>query len=132
MERLSMFFGIAIVLFFVVLGAMVGARIDQTTIALLGGTVIGLAIAIPCTALVTYIVFKARAESSSHAHHSQPPQQWIMPPNYPTAQTPTHHTAVSPTSQPYSEPFVLPPQRRFYIIGENGEASEITSDSDET
>jgi hypothetical protein len=51
---------VAIVFFSVVLAGFIGARVDQITIALLGGTFIGLVVAVPATALVVWIVLRQR------------------------------------------------------------------------
>jgi hypothetical protein len=87
MERLVKAVAAAVVLFFVVLGLVVGSRMDQTTIALLGGTTIGLLIATPCSAIATYLAIRNRDEQGygqSH-HYSQPPQSpphyWVVQPS---------------------------------------------------
>ena len=55
MDNISKAFGAGIVFFAVVMAGAVGARADQATIALLGGTFIGLLVAIPTTLLVVLI-----------------------------------------------------------------------------
>ncbi len=65
MEKLVKAVAIAVVLFFVVLALTIGTRMDQNMIALLGGTTIGLLIAAPCTAIVTYLAFRGRNESTN-------------------------------------------------------------------
>ena len=130
---------IAIVLFFVVLGMVIGSRMDQTTIALLGGTVVGLLIATPCAAIVTYLAVCNRNESSAPCTRQftqpvlppNPPQYWVVPQTMhaPPHITPQPSSGVAPTPQQSLAPvFELPPRRRFYLIGATGEPSEIEPD----
>jgi hypothetical protein len=134
MERLVKAVALAVILFFVVLGFVIGSRMDQTTIALLGGTTIGLLIAAPCSAIVTYLVLRNRDErgygQSRHYNQPQqtPPQYWVVQqaPNMPQSQP---HYNTLPTTQ-YAAPFELPPRRKFYLIGESGDTSEIQPDAD--
>ena len=134
MERLLKTVAVAIVLFFVVLGFVIGSRMDQNTIALLGGTTIGLLIAAPCAAIVTYLAVRNRDEqgygqSRPYTQPTQnPPQYWIVQqsPNMPQAQP---HYNTLPATQPI-EAFTLPPRRKFYLIGESGDTSEIQPEAD--
>ena len=63
MQRLISAVSVAVVMFFVALGIMVGKKMDQNTIALLGGAVIGLLVATPCAAIMTYWSMRRRPES---------------------------------------------------------------------
>lgn len=133
MDRLVKAIAAAVVLFFVMLGLVIGSRIDQTTIALLGGTTIGLLIATPCAAIVTYLAIRNRDEQryeQSRPHNPQPstpPQYWIVPQTLTPPQPQPHYNA-PPTAQ-YSQPFELPPRRKFYLIGDDGSANEIVPDN---
>lgn len=123
----------AVILFFIVLGLVIGSRMDQTTIALLGGTMIGLLIATPSAAIVTYLAIRNRDEHSNRPIHSyqqqpQPPQYWVVPQSQ-HLPAPTPHYNALPSNQ-YPAPFELPSRRKFYLIGDNGDATEITSDMD--
>ena len=134
MDRLVRATAVSIVLFFVVLGLVIGSRMDQTTIALLGGTTIGLLIAAPCAAIVTYLVMRNRDESSAPKPPPTPtyyivPQNGMpMPPALPPSQPML--TANPPAYQQIPAPFVLPPQRKFYLIGGDGTAEEVSPDAD--
>ena len=137
MERLVKTFAVAVILFFIVLGFVIGSRMDQNTIALLGGTTIGLLIAAPCAAIITYLAIRNRDESrqfdSPQYRPPQPPMQYWVVPQAPIApQSAPHYNALAGTS-PYTMPteqFVLPPRRKFYLIGESGESSEIEPEAD--
>ena len=130
---------IAIVLFFVVLGMVIGSRMDQTTIALLGGTVVGLLIATPCAVIVTYLAVRNRNELSAPCTRqftqpvlpANPPQYWVVPQTMlaPAHISPQSSTGVaSALQQPVAPAFELPPRRKFYLIGATGVPSEIEPD----
>ena len=134
MERLFRVVAAAVVLFFVVLGLVIGSRMDQNTIALLGGTTIGLLIATPCAAIVTYLMMRHRDESSAPSATSTPTYYVVPQASAPTvpalsAQQPLLSVA-PPIYQPVPAPFVLPPRRKFYVIGGGGEANEVLLDEE--
>lgn len=100
MERIAKAVAVAIVLFFVALGIVVGTKVDQNTIALLGGTVVGLLIATPCAAIATYVSMRRREENHGYERDMRsyergpryqgptnspmpqnPPQYWVIPPH---------------------------------------------------
>lgn len=70
MEKVVKAGGAGIVFFSIVLGAFVAPYVDQTTFALLGGTFIGLLVAVPTVLLVVLIAHRRRDERS---HREQPP-----------------------------------------------------------
>ena len=137
MERLVKAVAAAVILFFAVLGLVIGTRMDQNTIALLGGTTIGLLIATPCAAVVTYLAVRNRDDHTyergprytSHMPQS-PPQYWVVPQHMqmqqpvqpqPQLQTPNAYAVRQPTNE-----YVLPAvKRRFYMIGETGDVQEL-------
>jgi hypothetical protein len=128
----------AVMLFFIVLGFVIGARMDQTTIALLGGTAIGLLIVTPLAAMVTYLAIRRHDEVQSLSQHTRstrepsPPQYWITPQVPVVGSYQPKNTLTLPTSQvqsPYVMPYTLPPRRKFYLIGGDGFASEIETET---
>ena len=134
MDKLVRATAVSIVLFFVVLGLVIGSRMDQNTIALLGGTVIGLLIAAPCAAIVTYLVVQI-ATNHPHPRTSPAPTYYVVPQNgvqLPSTLPPPQMmlATTSPAYQQSSAPFVLPPQRKFYVIGGDGDATEIDDQSE--
>jgi hypothetical protein len=135
MDKLAKAVAIAVVCFFVVLGLTIGARMDQNTIALLGGTTIGLLIAAPCAAIVTYLAVRNRDEQSYERNPrynspmpQNPPQYWVVPQQMQMQQSAQPQLPASASymlRQPTSE-FVLPAvKRRFYMIGETGDVQEL-------
>lgn len=141
MDKVVKASGAGIVFFSVVLAGFVGSRVDQTTIALLGGTFIGLLVAVPATLLVVLISHRRRDEQnqqqpaaprySTHMPPS-PPQYWVMP------QQPYDVRVVSPQQMmpqlnagiPAPEYMLPMSRRRFYMIGEGGEVKEIEAPHD--
>ena len=138
MDKLVKAVAVAVVLFFIVLGLTIGTRMDQNTIALLGGTTIGLLIAAPCTAIVTYLAVRNREDHSYERNPrynspmpQNPPQYWVMPQHMqmqpPQQALQQQLPSVSPYAirQPTAE-YVLPAaKRRFYMIGETGDVQEL-------
>lgn len=133
MQRLLQAVSAAVILFFVVLGLVIGSRMDQTTIALLGGTAIGLLIATPCTAIATYLALRCRDESSALRQNST--TSYYVVPQISAAlpalspQPPASVVSLTAHQQPV-EAFILPPKRKFYVIGGDGVTSEVSSDED--
>lgn len=124
MDKLIKALAIAIILFFVILAVVIGTRIDQYTIALLAGATLGLIIAAPGAALITYLAIRLgreetrRPDMGSHYGMPMPPPGWF---GYPARQP----HAYRPAMDAAAESFALPPRRRFYLIGEAGQATEI-------
>ena len=143
MERIGKAMALAVVLFFIVLGIVVGTKMDQNTIALLGGTTLGLVIATPCVAIATYVSMRRRDEHSyersprSMAPMPQnPPQYWVVPPQMQQQhqqngmpqmqqQLPQPMAMGAYGMRPSTPEYMLPAKRRFYIIGETGEVQEL-------
>jgi hypothetical protein len=141
MDKINKAAAAGIVFFSIVLAGFVGVKVDQTTIALLGGAFIGLVVAIPTTALIMMIGLRKRDDGpqASQPRHqaplpASPPQYWVMPQGMP--QSP--YTVREPQAnyqqlqQPIAAPAYLLPQsrRRFYMIGEGGEVKEIEAPRD--
>lgn len=136
MDKLNKAAAASLVLFSVVLAAFIGSRVDQVTIALLGGTFIGLLIAIPSALLVMVVVLRRREDADRerydrprYAHMPpSPPQYWVMP----TPADAPYDMRAMPQPMPHvraptvASEYVLPAtRRRFYLIGESGEMREI-------
>ena len=137
MDKLVKVLAVAVVLFFIVLGLTIGTRMDQNTIALLGGTTIGLLIAAPCAAIVTYLAVRNRDDHSYERNPrynspmpQNPPQYWVVP-QHMQMQPPQSLQQQLPAASPYANrqptsEYVLPAaKRRFYMIGETGDVQEL-------
>lgn len=127
-------------MFVISMAVAIASRLDQLTVSLLSGVMVGMLMATPVTALVTYLTMRQRQSENTPAPYtqirpapvappvSQPPQIVMLP-------APAHYQLPMQMmrqpqyqSQPV-EPFSMPPQRRFYMIGVDGSASEIQPDA---
>lgn len=136
MEKLTRAAGAAFVIFAAVFAFIAGQRIDQMTIALLGGVMIGLLFTVPMLVVVVIALNRnRRAEEpiSAPEHYYAPmpqqsPQMWLTPAQIQQlgSAQPQAYGYQSQAPQGYSAPpmFQLPPQRKFMVIGENGEMNE--------
>lgn len=75
--------GVAIIAFGMVLMAIIAPFVDQTTWALLGGTFIGLLVAVPAVLLVVLISHRRRDEAqhstpTTHVHHTHAHEHVIV------------------------------------------------------
>ena len=126
-----------VLLFVISAAAVVAARLDQLTISLLGGVMLGVLLAAPIATLVTYLALRQRhaeAMVSTYSQMRQQPAPQSLPPQImmlpaPAAYQPPAQAMRQPMYQPI-EPFTLPTHRRFYMIGDDGSASEINPSAD--
>jgi hypothetical protein len=141
MDKVLRAFSVGILLFATIIAFIVGSRIDQNTVSLLSGAMLGILIAVPCAILVTFIAVRRRESNNisvyerSMRHGYQmppsPPQYWVMPPQFQTpAQTaPAIPGGLSMTAWPGSpEEMQSLARRRFYVIGENGVPKPVESE----
>ena len=144
MDKINKAAAAGVIFFSVILAGFVGIKVDQTTIALLGGAFIGLVVAIPTTALIIMIGMRRKDDAPAERPvryqapmpHS-PPQYWVMPQQpyvvrEPQQQYQQHYQHYQQLQQPIAAPEYLLPQsrRRFYMIGEGGEVKEIEAPRD--
>lgn len=145
MDRLNKAAAVSLVAFSIVLAAFIGSRMDQLTIALLGGTFIGLLISIPSVLLIVVLALRRRDGGESVRYER--PRFTHMPPSPPQDRATPTLTDAPYYGEMHSPPpmtqarasfaapeYVLPTtRRRFYLIGESGEISEIEAppESDE-
>lgn len=134
-------FAVAILVFAAIIAYMIGARIDQETISLLSGTLIGILVTTPCAALITFILVRRREQSHLSTYErsartsvplpQNPPQYWVMPA---MANPSMMQAALAGGSSVNGWPgaqdsrYLPRPQRRFYVIGENGETKTMEGD----
>jgi hypothetical protein len=134
MERIIRASAVSVVLFAIIFAVVLGTRIDQNTVSLLAGTTLGVAFTTPCVALIVWLALRRRDEPRAYEMRPrampylapEPPQYWIMP----AAQPP--HDARLPANGgqpagylPYAEPPTLTARRRFVVIGDGGDVTEV-------
>jgi hypothetical protein len=139
MDKINKGAAAGVIFFSIVLAGFVGIKVDQTTIALLGGAFIGLVVAIPTTALIMMVGLRKREDTPAgtqgryHAPQAplpaSPPQYWVMPQGSYSVREPQQAYPAQPQAlqRPLAAPEYLLPasRRRFYMIGEGGEVKEI-------
>jgi hypothetical protein len=143
MNKVMSALSVGIILFAGVMAYIVGSRIDQVTVSVLSGAMVGIVVAVPCAALVTFILVRRREstnisvyERSRHGYQMppNPPQYWVIPPQF---QTPPQTAPAIPggmsmsawANAPEEMQYLPRPRRRFYVIGENGEPKPVEGDS---
>jgi hypothetical protein len=133
MDRVLRATSVAIIIFATVTAFVIGSRIDQNTISLLSGTMIGILVAAPCAAIITFVLVRRRDANSLSSYDrnmrqstpmpQSPPQYWVMPQQYAQLNGAAYMQAGGAQGWPMPQqdaPY-LPRQRRFYVIGENGD-----------
>lgn len=125
MNRLLNAVAVAIVIFVTVIAFVVGSRIDQNTVSLLLGTAIGALVTAPCAVICTVVVMRGReshGRGQDYGYPAPPPAFYTMPPQQPwPGAAPQGWPQVGYGMQDY----LPPPRRRFYVVGEDGEAREM-------
>ena len=154
MDRFIKASAIGIVLCGIVFGIVAGSRIDQSTITLLSGTLVGLAVGAPCAAIITWLAirrredeWKARERAIRQQMQMQPPPPaWdVRLPAPPMENALLGQLAALAQLQQfqgqgtgagagygaggYPQVFLPRPPRKFYEIGDDGEAHEMADDS---
>jgi len=124
MRGLNVAFGLGVVGFMIALGVGISAHLSAVMVAVLMGVVIGALVTAPTVALVMWIALRAHHEAA-HPYAPMPPSP-VRPVPWSAAQP----------AEP-APPFgfgqgLLPQPRRFYVIGESGEVTELSAaESDE-
>ncbi len=141
MDRIVKASAFGVILCGVVFGFVVGSRIDQSTITLLSGTLVGVLVATPCVAVITWLAARRRDDDwrarerymrQSAPLPPEPPQYWVVQ-GQPVAADGRAARLSTPMGWPgqYGDAagFMPRPRRKFYVIGENGEPREVTDAS---
>lgn len=147
MDRLLKASALAVILCGVVFGFVAGSRIDQSTITLLSGTLVGVLVATPCVAAITWLAARRRDDDwrarerymrQSAPLPPEPPQYWVVQ-GQPVATDGRTARLSAPMGWPgqYGDAgsastgsaFMPRPRRKFYVIGENGEPREVADAS---
>ncbi|MCL4505325.1 MAG: hypothetical protein M1434_04500 [Chloroflexi bacterium] len=150
MEKILRALSAGIILIAAVIAFVISTRIDQNTISVLSGTIIGVLIAIPCGALLTIVLLRRREGATMTTYERQmrcisplpqnPPQYWVLPPQLSgMANTSMMRNGASPAisapaawQMPQDSSGAPPPRRKFYVIGENGEPRAVDQDEMDT
>ncbi|HEY3289581.1 MAG TPA: hypothetical protein VGK87_05595 [Anaerolineae bacterium] len=134
MEKVFRAFTVSIVIFAVIIAVVVGTRIDQNTVSVLSGALIGIITAAPFAAILTFALLRRKGDNTSTPvatsyerslrsnvpYPQNPPQYWVMPQQFAPTQAQT--MLASPAKWPSpDDAYSMRPRRRFYVIGENGE-----------
>lgn len=133
MDKLIKSLAFGIVVCGIAFGFVAGSRIDQSTITLLSGTLVGIAVASPCVAIITWLAIRRKDDAQEREWRMrertmrqgaplppEPPQYWVV-----QAPPPAQNgRLIAPYG--YDQTAMVPrPRRRFYVIGENGEPREV-------
>ena len=139
MDKIIRAFAISIVIFATITGIVVSTRIDQNTVSVLSGAVIGIITAAPFAAILTFVLTRRRDNNNTvvTSYERQlrgsvplpqnPPQYWVLPQQFAGAQNGAYGqqqqpALAGPTQWSMNpETYTMRPRRRFYVIGENGE-----------
>ena len=150
MEKILRAVSIGIIIIAAVIAFVISTRIDQNTISVLSGTIIGILIATPCGALLTVVLLRRRDGGAMTTYERQmrsvsplpqnPPQYWVVPPQFNgMANAAMMRNGVNPAiaapatwQMPQDAAGMLPQRRRFYVIGENGEPRAVDQDEMDT
>lgn len=134
MDKVFRAFAVSIVIFAVIIALVVGTRIDQNTVSVLSGALIGIITAAPFAAILTFALLRRRGDSSSTPvatsyerglrsnvpYPQNPPQYWVLPQQFTPAQQQQTMLA-SPAKWPTAnDAYAMRPRRRFYVIGDAG------------
>lgn len=142
MDRVIKASAAGIILCGIVFGFVVASRIDQSTITLLVGALVGIAVGGPCVGAMVWLVMRSKVEDERVKHRalqmhrmdsSQPWQVQLpsqMPPDYASALAAMMAMQQRMPSLPQQPQAFLPRPRQFYTIGDNGEPKQLTDGSD--
>ena len=129
----------AVLAFAAIFAVVIGSRIDQQTISVLAGTVMGFLVASITVGGIAYMLGRRRGEP----RESAPQIRYIspMPQTPPPFALPQYFQPPAPGSQPYQyqpagwgygapngtpPPMQLAPPRRFFTIGSAGSIEEMS------
>jgi hypothetical protein len=117
MKTIATALGIGIVLAMSILAYMLGTRMDQNTMSMIGGTLIGLVVSAPVVCICVFVTMRVKMSPPRQDYDpgyrmQAPPQYWVQPP-----------TEADQLQQPY-QPYT-PAPRKFYTIGMDGQPSQI-------
>jgi hypothetical protein len=108
-NRLRVFLGIVGVGFAVGLAVVVGQRLSGEAMAVLAGTVCGVAASIPTSLLIVWVTRRRQEQASTQSTGTYPPVIVVQPP--------AQNGMPSGSQAGYLGPYVPPAQREFNVVG---------------
>src|ERR1700674_1613419 len=100
MDRVIRATSVAIVVFATIVAFIIGSRIDQNTISLLSGTLIGILVTAPCAAIITFVLVRRRESNTLSGYDrsvrqsvplpQNPPQYWVLPQQFQPGRNPAY------------------------------------------
>ena len=139
MDRVIKASAAGIILCGIAFGFVVASRIDQSTITLLVGALVGIAVGGPCVGAMVWLVMRSKVEDERvkhralQMHRMDSSQPWQV--QQPTAMPDPAMIMAMMMQQrmpslPQQPQAFLPRPRQFYTIGDNGEPKQLTDGSD--
>ena len=138
MEKYTKISAYAVFIFVGLFAIVVGTRIDQQTISLLAGTVMGFLVASVTVGSFAYVLGRRRPDIREQSQQMryisavpQPQQMYTMPPYIQQFQAHMgsanqYNAMLMQQSAPITQTMQLPQPRRFYTIGTAGASEEMT------
>jgi len=137
MEKITRALAFGLLIAMVSFGIISATRVDASTIALLSGTAIGVLVAGPCAAAITWLAVRRREDTVQRERYnrnsapmpSEPPQYWVVPGERVVLDA--RNGRLQPgTPAPWSgmgttDAYLPRPRRRFFMIGESGDQQEL-------
>jgi len=138
-KNISLAIAVSIFVFFSIIGVALGTRMEQSTVNVLLGIVIGVLVAFPCGIAVGYAIRSAKrqreyeddrvAADPRMGQQFSTMNQYLSPAQIAQLVASQYgpSAAVSPYQLTSQNPFpsLEPQQRNFTVIGENGESRQI-------
>jgi hypothetical protein len=151
MDKIARALAISIVIFATIVGFVVTSRIDQNTISVLSGAVIGIITAAPFAAILTIVLTRKRDNTVVTSYERQmrssvplpqnPPQYWVLPQQFAGMNNGSYGQQPQPAlagpsqwqmnADASANAYMMRPRRRFYVIGENGEPKMVDEEISE-
>lgn len=137
MDRLIKTLAVALIIFAVVLAFVVGNRMEQATITLLSGAAVGILLCAPAAAVITLATLRRkdlirdeRGQRYTSPLPQEPPTYWSVPHNPYVIDARRLAPGMGYLApQGYGDAnYALPARRKFYVIGENGDAQDADGD----
>ncbi|MCS7087333.1 MAG: hypothetical protein NZL91_01345 [Thermoflexales bacterium] len=118
MRGLSVAFGVGLIGFMIALGIGISAQLSAVMVAMLMGVMIGALVTAPTVALVMWAAMRRERASATAPVFQQPLVQ--------IDRTSTWSVGRGVEGLLFPAPSLQPQPRRFYVIGDSGEVTELS------